>query len=467
MFTLERQLSLSITLLAGLSSSIDAQSRATSALVFSGATFTATSGAQTSVDTATLTVPQNRRTKSRGTITIPVVRFAATSAALRARSPIIYISGGSGSGIAASRGSRFDFFQSLRELGDVITFDLRGAGASKPSVSCPDAGSLPVSTPVSYESLTAIMKQKASDCATLLRSAGVDLTGHNIAEIVEDIEALRIGLGAPTIRLVGISTGTQIGLEYLRRHGKHVERAVLAGVQGPNQQLHSPADQELVVRTLAKGLTESGKFSGNLVAMLRAVFDSLEARPRTVMVAQRGRPDSIAVALGKFDAQLLVSAVLGDRPSMPAVPAIFGAAMKGDFRPMASMKVAVSRTGISAFELLSDCQTGAPPRRMRALVEEAQTALLGRATLDFPEACAGWGVPEIDASYRAAVRSARPVLLISGTLDGRTPVRNAEEVKAGLSNAVHKIVDGASHGDDLFLFSPDLTRDILSFLRGP
>ena len=466
MFILQRQLCLSITLLAALTSSIEAQARTTPPLIFSAATFTATSGAQTSVDTATLTVPQNRRTRAKGTITIPVVRFAAASPAMRARPPIIYISGGSGSGIAASRGSRFDFFQSLRELGDVITFDLRGAGTSRPSVNCPDAGSLPVSTLLTYESLTALMQTKARDCAALLRSAGIDLAGHNIAEIVEDIEALRVGLGAPTIRLVGISTGTQIGLEYVRRHGSHVERAVLAGVQGPNQQLHSPADQEIVVRTLAKGLTDSGKFSGDMIAMLRSVFDSLEARPRTVMVGQRGRPDSIAVVLGKFDAQLLVSAVLGDRSSMPAVPAIFGAAMKGEFRPMASMKLAVSRTGISAFELLSDCQTGATPQRMRALVNEAKTALLGRATLDFPEACAGWGVSELDASYRAPVRSARPVLLISGTLDGRTPVRNAEEVKAGLSNAVHRIVDGASHGDDLFLFSPDLTREILSFLGG-
>jgi len=103
---------------------------------------------------------------------------------------------------------------------------------------------------------------------------------------------------------------------------------------------------------------------------------------------------------------------------------------------------------------------------MRALVNEAKTALLGRATLDFPEACAGWGVSELDASYRAPVRSARPVLLISGTLDGRTPVRNAEEVKTGLLNAVHLTVDGASHGDDLFLYSADLRQDILAFLRG-
>ncbi len=58
------------------------------------------------------------------------------------------------------------------------------------------------------------------------------------------------------------------------------------------------------------------------------------------------------------------------------------------------------------------------------------------------------------------------ILLISGTLDGRTSVRNAKAVLLGLPNGIHLVVKGASHGDDLFLSTPDIHRTIMAFLRG-
>jgi pimeloyl-ACP methyl ester carboxylesterase len=151
---------------------------------------------------------------------------------------------------------------------------------------------------------------------------------------------------------------------------------------------------------------------------------------------------------------------------MKLLPTIIGAAAKGNFVPLATLKAGVARSGISAFELLSDCQTSATPARLRALTAEAKTALLGAATLDFPDACPGWGVKDLDATYRAPVRSKLPVLIVSGTLDGRTPLRNAAEVKAVLPNATQIIIDGASHGDDLFLSTPELENSITAFLRG-
>jgi pimeloyl-ACP methyl ester carboxylesterase len=99
--------------------------------------------------------------------------------------------------------------------------------------------------------------------------------------------------------------------------------------------------------------------------------------------------------------------------------------------------------------------------------EQAGSALLGYATLDFEDACDGWGVPELDGSYRTAVRSKVPALFISGTLDGRTPVSNAEEVRRGFPNSAHLIVDGASHGDDLFISTPAILSAIMSFARAP
>lgn len=457
-----RSLSLAALCAAALATPARAQRPA---LSWGPMVLTTASGERVEVDTATLTVPRNRRRPGSGTLTLPLVRFRGTGAAPGA--PMVYLSGGTGSGIAAALGPRFALFQALRELGDVVTLDLRGAAGSRPRVECPAAEPLPVAAPLTYDTVAAVLTRNARACAAALRAAGVELEGHNVRETVEDVEALRLALGAPKVRVWGISTGSQLGLEYLRRHGGRVERAVLAGIQGPDQALHSPAGEDAVIHALSARLRARGDTTPELAGLLRAVFDSLERRPRTVAVRDRRSGDTVRVGLGRFDAQLLVAGTLGDRRQMNLLPAVFGAAARGNYAPLAALKLEGVRSGItSPFEWLSDCQSGAPEARQRRVAAEAGTALLGRATLDFPESCAGWGVPELDLSYRAPVRSPVPVLLISGTLDGRTPVRNAEEVLRGLPHGVHLVIDGASHGDDLFLSSPEIAATMLDFFRG-
>jgi hypothetical protein len=58
------------------------------------------------------------------------------------------------------------------------------------------------------------------------------------------------------------------------------------------------------------------------------------------------------------------------------------------------------------------------------------------------------------------------VLFISGTLDARTPVRNAEEYRKGFATSTHMIIDGAVHSDPLFLSSPKIKDGMMEFLRG-
>lgn len=59
-----------------------------------------------------------------------------------------------------------------------------------------------------------------------------------------------------------------------------------------------------------------------------------------------------------------------------------------------------------------------------------------------------------------------PVLFISGTLDARTPVSNAEEYRKGFTNSTHLIIEGAVHSDPLFLSSPKIKDGMMEFLRG-
>ncbi|HUQ20385.1 MAG TPA: alpha/beta fold hydrolase [Gemmatimonadaceae bacterium] len=460
MDTLQRQLYPLLTI-AALAFTYTAAFAQAPAIHFAPFSFKGTETAQVDADSGTLVVRADRRSANRATITLPIVRFRSTSQVKAA--PIVYVSGGAGSGIAAARGARFPFFMALRDVGDVITLDLRGAGRSQPRVSC-GFGFPDLSAPMTYAAIVSVLQGQTRTCADSLRKTGAILEGHNLREVVADLDELRAALGVKRISLVGISTGTQIVLEYVRRHPGNVERVVLAGVQAPDQNHHMPAGEDAVVQALSAKLSSAG--GETLVSQITRVLDSVTARPRQVSIVT-GRGDTTAIGIGRFDVQLLVAATLGDRRQMSLLPQLIGAAARGNYSPLASMKAAAARQGItSAYEALMDCQTSAPAPRLARAYEQAKTALLGNATLDFPEVCAAWGVSPLDNSYRQPVSSRVAALLISGTLDGRTPVHNAEDAMSHLPNAMHLILDGASHGDDLFLSSPEVVPTIVKFLSG-
>jgi pimeloyl-ACP methyl ester carboxylesterase len=81
----------------------------------------------------------------------------------------------------------------------------------------------------------------------------------------------------------------------------------------------------------------------------------------------------------------------------------------------------------------------------------------------FPAICEGLDLPRLADEFRAPLRSSLPVLFVSGEMDGRTPVSNAEEVAAGFPNHQHLIVANAAHG---ILGYPELTPAVIAFLRG-
>jgi len=468
--TLARPTSLAVLALAACTPQPQAAGPAPAAQVaFTAGTLTAEDSTRVPVELGEVVVPQLRTGQAgAGPVTLRLVRFRSTSPTPGA--PILYLSGGSGAGISAARGPRLALFQALREHGDVVTFDMRGAGRSEPRIACPAGEPLPIATPIVHDTLTAILRRNAQGCAAALRRAGIVPEAFNVREIVADIEAIRAALGAPRIRLWGISTGSQLGLEYIRRHGERVESAVLAGIQAPDQMLDLPGELDRVLESLDAQLQARASASQPatpLIPLLKSVFASLESTPQRVETQDRRTGAIVVVGLAKADAQLVVAGTLGDRRQMAILPRAFGAAARGDYRILAAMKLEGVRGGItSPYELLTDCQVPANRARAARARGQAPGALLGGATLDFPEACSGWGAAPLPAAYGQPVRSDARVLLISGTLDGRTTVENATAALAGLRRGSHLVIEGASHGDDLFLSSPEIVRAIHAHFRG-
>ena len=88
------------------------------------------------------------------------------------------------------------------------------------------------------------------------------------------------------------------------------------------------------------------------------------------------------------------------------------------------------------------------------------------ADFPYPEVCEAWGIDDLGEEFRAPVESSIPTLFVSGDLDGRTPISNAEEVMRGFPESSHIIVEQVGHEGFIFFASPRLIPLIGEFFSG-
>jgi pimeloyl-ACP methyl ester carboxylesterase len=127
------------------------------------------------------------------------------------------------------------------------------------------------------------------------------------------------------------------------------------------------------------------------------------------------------------------------------------------------------RTGFVGLPMsfLMDCASGATVERLTRIDRESAQCLLGNAiNFPFPAINAAWNAPDLGDEFRGPLRSDVPALLISGSLDGRTPPSNAEEILKGLPHGLHLIIEGAGHHEDLFSDSEEMRDRIVAFVNG-
>ncbi len=418
----------------------------------------------------TLLVPENRSDPQSNLIELAFVRFKNT--AKNPGPPIVYLAGGpGGSGIFTAKGSRFPLFMAFREIADVIAFDQRGTGYSKPNLGCYDRLALPLDVAPTREAAIKELRENSRSCASYWRDIQrVDLTGYNTNESADDLEDLRKALGVNQISLWSISYGTHLAFATIRRHPKSIHRAILAGTEGPDHTYKLPSNIQKHLEELAaliKADPEIGKEIPDFLGLMKSVFDRLDAQPETVEITDPQTKLKIKVIVNKFVMQYIVANNIGTTVTA-RFPALFYRASKGDFTNPAQVWLDQSRSEIgSAMSYMMDCASGQTAARRERIAREAKGTLLEDIfNFPFPDICEEWKAPDLGDEFRSPVSSDVPVLFISGTIDARTPISNAEEYRTGFSNSTHMIIEGAVHSDPLFLSSPKIKEGMMEFLRG-
>jgi pimeloyl-ACP methyl ester carboxylesterase len=359
----------------------------------------------------------------------------------------------------------------LREIADVIAFDQRGVGYSKPYLQCFDRLALQLDVAPTREAAIKELRDKSRSCASYWRDIQrVDLNGYNTNESADDLEDLRKALGVPQISLWSISYGTHLAFATMRRHPQSIHGAILAGTEGPDHTYKLPSNIQKHLEDLAaviKADPEVGKEIPDFLGLMKSVFDRLDAKPETVEITDPQTKLKVKVIVNKFVMQYIVASNIGTTVSA-RFPALFYRASKGDFTNPAQVWLSQSRDEIgAAMSYMMDCASGQTAARRERIAREAKGTLLEDLfNFPFPDVCTEWNAPDLGDEFRSPVKSDIPVLFISGTLDARTPISNAEEYRRGFPNSTHMIIEGAVHSDPLFLSSPKIKQGMMEFLRG-
>ena len=176
-----------------------------------------------------LVVPENRSDPDTGTIELHVMVLGTTSSD-PAPDPVVYLSGGPGSGIVETVSFQIPIFQEILRERDLIIFDQRGVGTSDPALNCPEYtqfvfDSLDEASSAQEQSEKLVEAVRA--CGERLLQEGPDLTAYNTEENAADVDALRRQLGYQEWNIYGVSYGTRLAMTVMRDYPQGVRSVIL------------------------------------------------------------------------------------------------------------------------------------------------------------------------------------------------------------------------------------------------
>jgi len=398
-----------------------------------------------------LIVHENRAVPGR-TIRVHYIRFESAAASPNAT---IYLAGGPGGDgqsildYAAVLG--MPFLTGLLVDGDFLVISQRGTARSIPYLDC-----------------------QAPNCEDFAGS--FDLASYNTAANADDVDELRAALGYPKLNVYGISYGSRLGLEVLRRHGEHVRTAIIEGLVPSS--IAWPAAIPASFYSALIGLDAScraagacGTAFGDLVAEFSAGVASLDANPVSITV--EGMPYELTGGTYAY----VVFRLLYSRSAHVWLPMLISdlAERRVDrietFVATALVDLG-SRAPVSS-GLYNSVVCGEifnPPdpnafAQLNSGVPSDIVDLFGGSWFGLMDRCSTWPVGNLQAQLAQPVTSSVRTLVSSGRLDPITPPGFGDLAAVTLSDAVVVIHESSGHGATLQ--SPCGTQNLIDFIADP
>lgn len=403
------------------------------------------------------------------------VAIARADTADKRADPLLYIHGGPGYATVDyffpnfPKGKTWPGFRKTR---DIVFFDQRGTGRSEPAF-CPELSKamqeIQQAAPPAREALDRSTAAFAA-CRPKMLAQGFDFSAYGSTATVEDAEDLRRALGIARWNVYGISYGTLVGMEYLRRHPGSLRATILDSLFPPN----SPRGAEQITSTASayQALQRACALDAACRTRFPDILGSLQQAVARLDDKPLPRPEGGRITGGTLrDAMWMM---LVRTPTAPWVPLAVERAAAGDEAVIRKLDALFGGTGgfgdysfgqaiaVNCFEVVGGSATDS----MRVAMQRyPYLAARDAIASEFDELCAAWQTQRAPIEFHAPVRSNVPVLLYGGEFDPATPYDDAVLAGKNLPNGTLVYVPGASHA--AFALD-DCTRGIAhAFLAAP
>ncbi|MEO8755412.1 MAG: alpha/beta fold hydrolase [Casimicrobiaceae bacterium] len=360
--------------------------------------------------------------------------------------PMVILAGGPGQA-ASFLGPFAARLTELRRTRDVVLIDQRGTGRSSP-LNCK------AFKPRDDEMFDPDPLPRARECIEELRTQGVDAAQYTTTAWIGDLEAMREALGYSQWNLWGGSYGTRVAQEYLRRFPDRVRTATLDGVAPPGMIItldvwRTRADALRAIFDACAQSATCNKAHPNVAATLGEIERVLRPGGRELDLMDP-RTGAMQRERLTFDVVLGALQPLTYAPETATMlPEMLSLAARGDYGPLLAANPGASGNLAeqlnAALHFSVTCAEDVPrikPGSEAAMLAGLPAQHLAQQTI---AVCGVWPRGSMPADFADAVKSDRPVLLLSGGMDPVTPPAYGTEVLKGFPNGRHIIAPGYGH----------------------
>ncbi len=381
--------------------------------------------------------------------------------------PVFFFAGGPGQS-AASLASRLGEgpLKKIREERDIIFLDQRGTGESNPlrcSLFDDDKDLRGY-----FEDMFPTSEVRA--CREQLEKIA-DLKQYTTSIAIDDLDDVRHALGYEKINLYGGSYGTTVALAYLRKYGRHVRSAIIAGVAPTDLKLPLPFARgaqyaiDHLIDDCAADADCRAAFP-NLRVEFTSVLDRLTKAPATIELINPLTQKAQRVQLGRGIFAERLRMMLYDREPASIVPLLIHQAYQGDFKPFILATLPQARGIYQSLSLgmyfTVTCSESVPFITEEDVRRETAGTFLGDWRVRVHQrACREWEQASVPRQFTSAVKSDAPVLLLSGEVDPASPHWLGAEVARHLPNSLQVTIPFGGHGYFSACIS-DITAEFIS-----
>jgi pimeloyl-ACP methyl ester carboxylesterase len=360
--------------------------------------------------------------------------------------PFMPIAGGPGGASTNFYAGWSHAFERVRRDRDILLMDQRGTGKSE-LMAC-DFGDEVIEGQLSTEETIAYTKQ----CLDQLPH---DPRFFTTSIAVQDMEALRVALGYPSLNLYGSSYGTRVAQHYARRYPESTRSVVIDGVAppqialGPDIAIEAQKALESIFARCSEEIACNEAFP-DIVQR----FDNLRADlARTPASVELAHPVSGKITTVTFSHLELAGALrmMSYRPNTVAlIPLLINEAADANFIPLASTFLAVTESmgdqlaiGMHNSVICTEDTPFVDDVDYSSLESTYMGPLMMEALVTI---CSVWPAGVIDDDLRLPLTTSSPVLLLSGSADPVTPPYFADLAAVDMENARHLTGINQGHG---------------------